>query len=134
MHKDTVTAPMEPFTQDEQTALFEKLDRLSVAELESYIGSAKNSMGNKALNATWRPRIELALRRAEIVHVREEAAAALLAAEPPPVVPPPAVKAKRTTKAQKAALAEQAEQAEQGDKAEAKSETESEAEAEADEA
>ncbi len=127
MHKDTVTAPMEPFTHDEQTALFAKLDRLSVAELESYIGSAKNSLGNKALNATWRPRIELALRRAEIVHIREEAAAALLAAEPPPVVPPTPVKAKRTTKAQKAALAEKAEQ---GDKAEA----ESEAEAEADEA
>jgi hypothetical protein len=133
MHKDTVTAPMEPFTAEEETALYDKLDRLSVAELEAYIGSAKNSLGNKALNATWRPRIELALRRAEIVHVREEAAAALLAAEPPPVVPPAPVKAKRTTKAQKAALAEQAGQ---GDKAEAEaeSETESEAEAEADEA
>ncbi|MEO8524052.1 MAG: hypothetical protein ABI460_05000 [Caldimonas sp.] len=117
---------MDPFTAEEETALYEKLDRLSVAELESYIGSAKNSLGNKALNATWRPRIELALRRAEIVHVREEAAAALLAAEPPPVVPPAPVKAKRTTKAQKAALAEQAEQ---GDKAEADTETESEAEA-----
>ena len=136
MHKDTVTAPMEPFTAEEETALYDKLDRLSVAELEAYIGSAKNSLGNKALNATWRPRIELALRRAEIVHVREEAAAALLAAEPPPVVPPAPVKAKRTTKAQKAALAEQAEQAEHGDKAEAdlESESETEAEAEADEA
>ena len=131
MHKDTVTAPMDPFTHDEEMALFAKLDRLSVAELESYIGSARNSLGNKALNATWRPRIELALRRAEIVHVREEAAAALLAAEPPPVVPPTPVKAKRTTKAQKAALAEKAEQ---GDKAEAESEAEAEAEAEADEA
>jgi hypothetical protein len=133
MHKDTVTAPMEPFTTEEEAALYDKLDRLSVAELEAYIGSAKNSLGNKALNATWRPRIELALRRAEIVHVREEAAAALLAAEPQPVVPPTPVKAKRTTKAQKAALAEQAEQ---GDKAEAETESESEAEveAEADEA
>ena len=103
MHKDTVTAPMDPFTSDEETALFAKLDRLSVAELESYIGSAKNSLGNKALNATWRPRIEIALRQAEIVHVREEAAAAVLAARPPVPEPPVPVKAKRATKAQKAA-------------------------------
>jgi hypothetical protein len=105
MHKDTVTAPMEPFTSDEETALYAKLDRLSVAELESYIGSAKNSLGNRALNATWRPRIELALARAEIVHTREEAAAALIAAEPPIVVAVPAPKPKRTTKATKAAKA-----------------------------
>jgi len=102
MHKDTVTAPMEPFTSDEETALYDKLDRLSVAELESYIGSAKNSLGNRALNATWRPRIELALKRAEIVHTREEAAAALIAAEPPVVVAVPAPKAKKMTKSAKA--------------------------------
>jgi hypothetical protein len=28
---------MEPFTSDEETALYERLDRLSVAELASYI-------------------------------------------------------------------------------------------------
>jgi len=123
---------MEPFTAEEETALYDKLDRLSVAELESYIGSARNSLGNRALNASWRPRIELALARAEIVHVREEAAAALLAAEPPPVVVAPVAKAKRTTKAQKAALAEQADKA---DKAESETEAEeSETESEADEA
>ena len=136
MPRDTVTAPMEPFTAEEETALYDKLDRLSVAELESYIGSARNSLGNRALNASWRPRIELALARAEIVHVREEAAAALLAAEPPAVVVAPVAKAKRTTKAQKAALAEHADK---GDKSESESESESEAdesetESEADEA
>ena len=132
MHKDTVTLPMEPFTAEEESALYDKLDRLSVAELESYIGSARNSLGNRALNASWRPRIELALARAEIVHVREEAAAALLAAEPPPAVVAPLAKAKRTTKAQKAALAEQADKA---DKAESETEAEeSETESEADEA
>ena len=126
---------MEPFTAEEETALYDKLDRLSVAELESYIGSARNSLGNRALNASWRPRIELALARAEIVHVREEAAAALLAAEPPPVVVAPVAKAKRTTKAQKAALAEQAGQADKVDKAESETEAEeSETESEADEA
>src|SRR5664279_3395567 len=132
MPRDTVTAPMEPFTAEEETALYDKLDRLSVAELESYIGSARNSLGNRALNASWRPRIELALARAEIVHVREESAAALLAAEPPPVVVAPVAKVKRTTKAQKAALAEQADKA---DKAESETEAEeSETESEADEA
>ncbi len=110
MHKDTVTAPMEPFTSEEETALYDKLDRLSVAELEHYIGSAKNSLGNRALNATWRPRIEKALKHAEIAHVREEAAAALIAAEPPVVVPVPAPKAKKTpkSKAAKAAATEAA--------------------------
>ena len=118
MHKDTVTAPMEPFTSDEETALYDKLDRLSVSELEAYIGSAKNSLGNRALNATWRPRIELALKHAEIAHVREEAAAALLAAEPPVVVAVPAPKVKRTTKSAKA-KADAAEAAEPAETAEA---------------
>jgi hypothetical protein len=127
MHKDTVTAPMEPFTSDEETALYEKLDHLSVAELEHYIGSAKNSLGNRALNATWRPRIELALKRAEIVHTREEAAAALIAAEPPVVVAVAAPKAKKTakSKAGKAgAVVETAETAEAAEAAEATDEAE----------
>ncbi|MCE9661469.1 MAG: hypothetical protein K8R60_23325 [Burkholderiales bacterium] len=112
---------MEPFTSEEETALYEKLDRLSVSELEAYIGSAKNSLGNRALNATWRPRIELALKRAEIVHIREEAAAALLAAEPPVAVVVPAPKAKKTTKSAKAkaAAAETAETAEVAETADA---------------
>ena len=131
MHKDTVTAPMEPFTHDEETALYEKLDRLSVPELESYIGSAKNSLGNRALNATWRPRIELALKRAEVVHLREEAAAAVLAAAPPPVVVAPPAKAKRATKA-KAAKTE--ESAETGEAAEAGEGAEASEAAETDEA
>ena len=48
---------MTPFTDEEQAALFARLDGLSVAELESYIGSAKNSLQNRALAPTWRPRI-----------------------------------------------------------------------------
>jgi hypothetical protein len=106
MHKDTVTAPMEPFTSDEETALYERLDRLSVTELASYIGSAKSSLGNRALNPTWRPRVELALKHAELAHVREEAAAARLAAEPPAPVVVAAAKPKKTAKA-KAAKADE---------------------------
>ncbi len=93
---------MESFTSEEEAALYEKLDRLSVAELEAYIGSAKSSLGNRALNATWRPRIELALKGAEAALVRAEAAAAQLAAEPPVVVAVPAPKAKKSTKSAKA--------------------------------
>src|SRR5215218_912965 len=99
MHKDTVTAPMEPFTSDEETALYAKLDRLSVAELERYIGSARSSLGNRALNPTWRPRIELALKHAELAHIREEAAAALIVPEPPVAVAPAATAAKKKPKA-----------------------------------
>jgi hypothetical protein len=84
---------MEPFTHDEEARLFEKLDRLSLPELQSYIGSAKTSLSNKSLDTTWRPRIEIALRRAETNQVREEATAVLaaLAATPPPA----ATKAKK---------------------------------------
>ena len=116
MHKDTVTTPMEPFTRDEEAVLFEKLDRLSVPELESYIGSARTSLGNRALDPTWRPRIEIALKRAEIVHLREEAAAAVLAAAPPVLAPPPA-KAKRASKADKASKADEADKADDSGKA-----------------
>jgi hypothetical protein len=84
---------MEPFTHDEEARLFERLDRLSLPELQSYIGSAKTSLSNKSLDTTWRPRIEIALQRAETNQVREEAAAALLAAEATP--PPAATKAKK---------------------------------------
>ena len=115
MPKDTVTAPMEPFTSDEETALYERLDRLSVAELASYIGSAKSSLGNRALNPTWRPRVELALKHAELAHVREEAAAARLAAEPPAAVVAPAAKPKKTAKAAAGKAAEAAEAAEETD-------------------
>ena len=84
---------MDPFTDDEQTALFARLDGLSAAELESYISSARSSLGNRALAPTWRPRIEIALHRAEAAHLRQEAAAAALALAP--VVEAPPAKAKK---------------------------------------
>ena len=94
-----------------------------MSELEAYIGSAKSSLGNRALNATWRPRIELALKGAESAHVRAEAAAAQRAAEPPVAVtaPAPAPKAKKSAKAAKvkAETAETAETAEAPETAEA---------------
>ena len=108
MHKDTVTAPMEPFTSDEETALYERLDRLSAAELASYIGSAKSSLGNRALNPTWRPRVELALKHAELAQVREEAAAALAAAAPPAAEVAAVAKPKKAPKAKAAKVDEAA--------------------------
>jgi hypothetical protein len=91
MIKDPVATPMEPFTPEEEQALFDKLDLLSLPALEEYIGSARTSLANKALAPTWRPRVERALRRAETTLQKGEAAAALLAAETPapaPVVVP----------------------------------------------
>ena len=44
MIKDAVVTPMEPFTDDEVKALYDKLDLLSVPALEDYIGSAKTSL------------------------------------------------------------------------------------------
>jgi|BarGraIncu00222A_1022003.scaffolds.fasta_scaffold60874_3 hypothetical protein len=93
MIKDPVVTPMEPFTPQEEQALFDKLDLLSVSALEDYIGSAKTSLSNKALAPSWRLRVELALKRAEAVLIKAEAAAAVAAVATPP--PAPAPKAKK---------------------------------------
>ena len=77
MQKDTIAIPLEPFTPEEEAALFDKLDVLSIPELENYIGSAQNSLRNRGLDPSWRPRVAVGLQRAEIVLVRETAAAAL---------------------------------------------------------
>ncbi len=92
---------MEPFTPEEEQALFDKLDLLSMPALEEYIGSARTSLANKALAPTWRTRVELALKRAETTLRKGEAAAALLAAEAPvpAAVPVPAPKAKKASAA-----------------------------------
>ncbi len=102
MIKDPVVTPLEPFTPQEEQALFDRLDLLSVAALEDYIGSAKTSLSNKALAPSWRVRVELALTRAELVLVREEAAAivaAAAAAAAPPPAPAPTPKAKKVKEA-----------------------------------
>ena len=123
MQKDTIAIPLEPFTPEDETALFDKLDVLSIPELENYIGSAQNSLRNRGLDPSWRPRVAIGLQRAEIVLVREAAAAALRAESPPEEVAPPVkAKAKSRKKAVPAAVA-----ATDGGDAEAESETEAEA-------
>jgi len=122
MLKETISVPLEPFTPEEEAALFDKLDVLSIPELENYIGSAQNSLRNRLLEPSWRPRVAIGLQRAEIVLVRESAAAALRAESPPEEVPVP-VKAK--AKSRKKAVIAAVEATEGGD---AEAETDSEAE------
>ena len=101
MIKDPIPVVLEPFTPEEEAALYGKLDALSIAELESYVGSAQNTLQNKGLAPSWRPRVELGLQRAEAVLVRENAALAARAEAPAPeeVAPvPKAKKAKATAK------------------------------------
>jgi hypothetical protein len=93
MHKDVIHTPLEPFTPQEEAALFDRLDALSVPQLESYIASARTSLENRALEPSWRPRVELGLGRAEAALLKGEAAAALLAASTPEAPPPKAKKA-----------------------------------------
>ena len=76
MQKDTTPKPLEPFTLEEERALVDKLDALSVASLQSYIASARASLGSKALAATWRPRIEFGAAHAELALTKAQAAAA----------------------------------------------------------
>ena len=121
MHKDTIATPLEPFTPEEQAALFDKLDMLSIPELENYIESAQNSLRNKGLEPSWRPRVAIGLQRAEIVLVREAAAAALRAESPPAEVAVP-VKAKAKAKKKPAAVAAKATAQAEGDDAEAETE------------
>lgn len=127
MQKDTIAIPLEPFTPEEETALFDKLDVLSIPELENYIGSAQNSLRNRGLDPSWRPRVAVGLQRAEIVLVREAAAAALRAESPPEEVAPP-VKAKaKSRKKAVPATAEAAEAVDADADADADGETEAEA-------
>ncbi len=116
MHKDTILTPLEPFTPEEEAALFDKLDVLSIPELENYISLAQNSLRHKGLEPSWRPRVAIGLQRAEIVLVRETAAAALRAETPEPEEPAPVKpKAKARTKKAAAAVVETAETAEAED-------------------
>jgi hypothetical protein len=82
---------MEPFTREEEMALIDKLDALSVATLQSYIVSARAALGSKALAATWRPRIEFGALHAEQSLIKAQAAAAqdalALSLAPPVAVP-----------------------------------------------
>ena len=123
MQKDTIAIPLEPFTPEEEAALFDKLDVLSIPELENYIGSAQNSLRNRGLDPSWRPRVAVGLQRAEIVLVREAAAAALRAESPPEEVAPP-VKAKAKSRKKAVAATEEA-------VADADADTETETEADA---
>jgi len=101
MHKDIGPKPMEPFTREEEKGLVERLDALSVASLESYIASARSALGNKALAATWRPRIEFGARHAEQALAQAQA----LAAAAPEAMAPPRAAMPATSKAKKAAAA-----------------------------
>jgi len=95
MQKDIVPKPVDPFTLEEERGLVDKLDALSVASLESYIASARASLGNNALAATWRPRIEFGARHAELALVKAQAAAARDALALPPAAPVVVSKSKK---------------------------------------
>ena len=95
MQKDIVPKPVEPFTLEEERGLVEKLDALPVASLESYIASARASLGNNALAATWRSRIEFAAHHAEQALTKAQAAAAREALLPPPAAPAVVSKSKK---------------------------------------
>ena len=76
MQKDITPKPLEPFTPEEERALVDKLDALSVASLQSYIASARAALESKALAATWRPRIEFGALHAGQALTKAQAAVA----------------------------------------------------------
>lgn len=110
MQKDITPKPLEPFTPDEEKALVDKLDALSVASLQGYIASARAALGSKALAATWRPRIEFGAAHAEQALTKAQAAAAREAMAPPPAAPV-------VSKSRKAAVPVADEESEQVDEA-----------------
>ena len=101
MRKDVVSVPLLPFTADEEAALVEKLGAMDVAALTHYVESARLALANKALDPSWRPRVELGLQRAETALSRETLRTAE-AAEMPIVAAAPAAKAKGKAKAKTA--------------------------------
>ena len=94
MKKDLILPPLPPFTAEEELALAERLDAMDAAGLAHYVDSAQLALRNTALDASWRPRVEIGLRYAEAAALKEATAA------PPivePAVPPaPAAKAKKS--------------------------------------
>ena len=62
MRKELTVSTLEPYTAEEEAALVEKLQALGVSALAAYVEAAENSLGNKALAVSWRPRIELGLK------------------------------------------------------------------------
>jgi len=97
MKKDLILPPLPPFTAEEELALAARLDAMDGAALAHYVDSAQLALRNTALDASWRPRVEIGLRYAEAA-VLKEAATAAAALEAPAVVAP-------TPKAKKAAAA-----------------------------
>ena len=61
MKKDRIALPLDPFTEDEETALADKLNAMDAVALAHYVESARLALGNKALDASWRPRIQIGL-------------------------------------------------------------------------
>jgi hypothetical protein len=97
MKKDLILPPLPPFTADEELALAAKLDAMDGAALAHYVDSAQLALRNTALDASWRPRVEIGLRYAEAAVLKEAATAA--AAVEAPVVAAPAPKAKKAAAA-----------------------------------
>jgi len=90
MRKDVVSTPLLPFTDAEEEALVAKLDAMSVPGLTHYVESAHLALANKALDPSWRPRVELGLMRAEAALSRETIRAEQALAAPIVTPPPPA--------------------------------------------
>ncbi len=97
MKKDLILPPLPPFTADEELALAAKLDAMDGAALAHYVDSAQLALRNTALDASWRPRVEIGLRYAEAAVLKEAATAA--AAVEAPVAAAPAPKAKKAAAA-----------------------------------
>ena len=94
MKKDVIAIPLLPFTSDEESALVAKLGAMDAAGLSHYVDCAQLALRNAALDASWRPRVEIGLKHAEAAVLKEAAAAALALEAAAVVVPPPPPKAK----------------------------------------
>ncbi len=96
MKKDLILPPLLPFTSEEESALSEKIDAMDPSALAHYVESAQLALRNTALDPSWRPRVEIALRHAEAAVLRESLAV-------PPVVESPPIAAKPAAKSKKVA-------------------------------
>ncbi|HSC62174.1 MAG TPA: hypothetical protein VLD35_00955 [Caldimonas sp.] len=102
MKKDLIAPPLPPFTTEEELALAARLDAMEGPALAHYVDSARLALRNTALDASWRPRVEIGLRYAEAAVIKEAAiaaAAAAAAAVDAPVVAAPTAKAKKAAAA-----------------------------------
>ena len=108
MKKDVIASPLLPFTEDEEAALTERLAAMDSIALGHYADSARQALGNRALDASWRPRIQHGLTQAEAAIAAQALLEPVAVVEEAPAAPAKASRSKKAKVAETATVEDEA--------------------------